>query len=563
MHIFAFTNNQNKLLTHKHATALCLLLLISSVSSAALSANPPPSTSIPSSKSSSALPGKAPGSQVPSNPVPRSGFTPVRPAGTSLPQTGGGPIMPDTGITPGDLNTQIPSPITPSTNSPTVPGVNSPSSNLDPIKSDQPQLRGIESNISLTSAFDEGLIRSPRTSAIRLLLGITKSEMVRATELPNPTLFMDNGYRAEFTYRYGLTIPIEQPWKLALRLVLAKNMIKQTDMEILKALWIFRANVRRAYTDLVVAQELYSTFSELVDLTNQLYGIAKKRFEAGEVAELDVYRAEQEAYKALAEQAQQQYRVLEARQVLAVILGRNPENNVEVPRLPTDGSMPPSAGILPGNNLPTLQVCLDKAMTNRPELKVLKQAIKTNGASLRLAYANILPNTTLGVGASNVNGPTQPSQNREAALQAIATDPASIEKKDRVNFHGFFFQVYQELPIFNVQQGDISKFNATDRQLKAELSGQENLVSSEVAAAYQRLSGAKRKIEIFQTKLLQRTLEIARLSRLGYEVGQSDINATLLAQQATIQIKTDYLTTLATYQQAYTDLEQSIGTVLQ
>ena len=417
--------------------------------------------------------------------------------------------------------------------------------------------------MSLSSAFDEGLIRSPRTSAIRLQLGITKSELVRATELPNPTMFMDNGYRAEFTYRYGFTIPIEHPWKLALRVVLAKNMIKQTDLEILKSLWIFRATVRRAYTDLVVAQELYSTYTELVELTDQLQKIAKKRFEAGEVAELDVYRAEQEAFKALAEQEQQQYRVLEARQALAVILGRMPESPVDVPRLPTDGTQPSSTGILPGGTLPPLQDCLNKAMANRPELKVLKQAIKTNGASLRLAFANIVPNTTIGVGNSNVNGPTQPSQNQAAAARAIATDPSSIGPKDRVNFHGFFFQVYQEVPLFNFQQGDITKFGATEKQLKAELLGQENMVAAEVATSYQRLAGAKRKIEIFQTKLLQRTLEIARLSRLGYEVGQSDINATLLAQQATIQIKTDYLTTLATYQQAYTDLEQSMGTVLQ
>ena len=447
----------------------------------------------------------------------------------------------------------------------TIPASPSTSDLVNPVNTG-PELRGMEVRVSLNRAFDEGLMKSPRTSAIRLLLGITKSELYRATEMANPSIFFDNGYRAEFTYRYGFQIPIEQPWKLALRVVLAKNMIKQTDLEILKSLWLFRAQVRRAYTDLVVAQELYTTFTELVDLTEQLQKISKKRFEAGEVAELDVYRAEQEAAKALADQEQQQFRVLEAKQALTVILGRMPTDEIEVPRLPQEGQRPEAAGILPGNDLPTLQVCLDKAMVNRPELKVLQQAIKTNGANLKLAYANVVPNPMIGVGTSSVNGPTQPSVfNLQNALSSSIRNGTEFqpEAKDRVNFHGFFFQVFQEIPIFNVQQGDITKYGATDRQLKAELLGTKNLVTAEVATAYQRLSGAKRKIEIYQTRLLQRTLEIARLARLGYEVGQSDINATLLAQQATIQIKTEYLAAVATYQQAYTDLEQSIGTVLQ
>lgn len=58
-------------------------------------------------------------------------------------------------------------------------------------------------------------------------------------------------------------------------------------------------------------------------------------------------------------------------------------------------------------------------------------------------------------------------------------------------------------------------------------------------------------------------MEIVRLARLGYEVGQTDINAVLLAQQAAIEIKTEYLEAVSSYQKAFTDLEQSIGTTLQ
>lgn len=404
----------------------------------------------------------------------------------------------------------------------------------------------------LPAAFDEGLVLSPRTAAIRLQLGITKSNLIRATEMPNPTIFMDNGYKAEFTYRYGVTIPIEPPWKLALRVVLAKNQIKQTDFEILKALWIYRANVRRAYTDYVVAQELDRTYADLADLTAQLQGIARKRVDAGESAELDVYRAEQEAAKATANKEQQKYLVLAAQQRLAVILGRNPDAELSVPLLPPDGPMPKTSGILPVSDVafPTLTNCLDLALKNRPELKVARQAVKTQKAGLKMAAGNIMPNPTIGVGSSVVNGP------------GLAAD-ATIRDVGKNIFHGYFFQIYQELPLLNFQQGDISMYRANVRQLQSEVLAQENLVTEEVASAYQRLAGARRKIEIYQERLLERTIEIVRMSRLGYQVGQTDINAVILAQQAAVQIKTEYLTAVTNYQQAFTDLEQSIGTTLQ
>ncbi len=409
-----------------------------------------------------------------------------------------------------------------------------------------------KSNLSLPNAFNEGLIHSPRTASVRLQLGITKSQLIRATELPNPSIFMDNGYKAEFTYRYGITLPIEPPWKLILRVALAKNQIKQTNFEIIRALWFYRASVRTAYTNYVVAQELYRTLFELADLTEQLHQVARKRFDAGEVAELDVYRAEQEAAKGQANKEQQQFLLLEARQSLAVLLGRIPEDEISVPLLPPDGPPPTTSGILPVTDtaFPTIEKCLKLAMENRPDLKVVRQSLRTNSANLKLAVSNIIPNPTIGVGSSVVNGPALPAD----AL------PEDVGKNI---LHGFFFQVFQELPILNFQQGDLSQYKATGRQLQIEIKAQENIVTQEVVTAYQRMVGAKRKIEIYQDRLLARTLEIVRPARLGYEIANSNINDVLLAQQSAIAVKTEYLEAVAAYQLAFKDLEQSIGTPLQ
>ena len=49
------------------------------------------------------------------------------------------------------------------------------------------------------------------------------------------------------------------------------------------------------------------------------------------------------------------------------------------------------------------------------------------------------------------------------------------------------------------------------------------------------------------------------MARRGYEVGQTDLTATLAAQQANVQTKAAYLEAVRNYQQSLTDLEQAIG----
>ena len=114
-----------------------------------------------------------------------------------------------------------------------------------------------------------------------------------------------------------------------------------------------------------------------------------------------------------------------------------------------------------------------------------------------------------------------------------------------------------------MNQGDIAKFKATRRQLTYQISAQKNMIQSDVLSAYNNLVAAREKIRVYQEHVLNDSNEVARLARRSYEVGQSDINSTLLAQQANIQIQMQYLDAVMTYQSAYTDLEQACGTPLE
>ncbi|MBX9771125.1 MAG: TolC family protein, partial [Candidatus Obscuribacterales bacterium] len=110
-----------------------------------------------------------------------------------------------------------------------------------------------------------------------------------------------------------------------------------------------------------------------------------------------------------------------------------------------------------------------------------------------------------------------------------------------------------------VQQGDIARIRATNKQLKREFESQKNVITEEVSAAYQQLLAARERLKYFQEQILNKSEDIARMARFAYQSGQSDITTVLAAQQSNVQAKALYLEAVRTYQQALTDLEISIG----
>jgi len=416
--------------------------------------------------------------------------------------------------------------------------------------SDVPLRGPITQPVSMGQAMSETLIQSPRAASLRLQLGIAKSNVIRATQMPNPNLFMDNGYKAEYTYRYGFSVPIEPPWKMVLRIIAAKKEIKRVDLEISKALWALRGDIRRAYTEVLVGQERYEALKELAELYQLLLATAEKRWKAGDVARVDVYRAELAYTQATINQEQASIEVLRAKQSLSVLLGRKHNLDLFVPRLDSI-SLQKKADKL--SYLPDLDIALPAlgrlvgvAQDNRLEIKIVDQTIRAAQANLKLTYGNIAPTPAIGVGSSVVNGPGAP-------------DATALTKN---NFHGFFFQTFVELPIFNFQQGDISKYRSMLQQLKAEVSTQKNIVEQDVVQAYQSVVIQRKKIQSYQEKALSRSAEIARLTQKSYQVGETDIASALQAQQANVQVRNEYLDAIKAYELAYTDLEQSIGTTL-
>lgn len=397
--------------------------------------------------------------------------------------------------------------------------------------------------ISIFNSLDEALAKSPRAAAIRALFPVAKSEFARATEQVSPQFNKDSGVAAEQTFRTGTIITVEPPWKLIFRLIVAKKFVDQQKLDLMADLWRLRAEVRRTYTEVVVAQETLETQTSLYDLAHTLRVVTEKRFQAGDVPELDLLKARLAESQYDVERLVAERRVIRAKQQLNIIMGRQPEAPITVPRLPAFLGAAKNAAQIKHPLLPDfsraerpLETFIATAMKFRYELKSLDQQLLVNKANLKRVYGNMIPNVQYWTGNSNTyNLPSGP------------------------RLSAYYFGVNMPTNLTDFGQGDLAKFKALARQLNYQVGSQKNIVIGEVSSAYNNLLAARQKLQNYEEHILHDSFEVARLARRSYEVGQSDITSTLQTQQNNVLIRSLYLQAIQMYQDAFTELEMACG----
>jgi cobalt-zinc-cadmium efflux system outer membrane protein len=310
-----------------------------------------------------------------------------------------------------------------------------------------------------------------------------------------------------------------------------------------QSLWLLRADIRRAYTELVVSQESLEMTQQFAKLTQQLADVARKRNQSGDVPKLDVYKAELAAAQANIDAGQAERRVLQAREQLNIIMGRPEEADLPVPHLaPFELHTDKANSLLPNlsEELPAMMHYINDALQERLEIKLVASEIVANQAMHKLTVGNILPNGQISFGWDRQLGSGgQPTL-------------------DRMYLMGSF-----PIPIFDRQQGELARISATASNLNLQLNSERNVVRGQVALAYRKVVNARENMRQYQESVIALSQKVAELGRLSYQLGQTDITAALNAQQANIQVRNSYLSEVMNYEQAFTDLEQAVGHVLQ
>lgn len=402
--------------------------------------------------------------------------------------------------------------------------------------------------LTLEQALRASISRNPEFKAIQARVGISNAEILTAKTRINPALMTDNGV-AEKTYRFGLEQTLELGGKRKHRIELAKAQREAVLADSNTQLLNLRVNVRQAYTMLYNAQERQKAYQNILQVTQELVNIAKKREYAGDISKLDTLQTEilnvnanndlQVASNELVN-AQNELNAL-LYQPLTVELTLAPPSltpqldiNAPIETPKTD------AGVLHGE---VKQVALDlnrlieTALNNRPEIQHNLRNIQVAERQAALSKANRIPNLTVSAGGDTVTGAGQRAS-------------------------GVFVTGRMEIPVLNRQQGPIQEALARKAQLEQEQAALKNRITLEVSKAYTSFISNQGRIERYETQLLPYSVAVVDKSRRAFVEGKTNILSAINAQQAYMNTRLGYLQAVMDYQNTISHLERAVGTGL-
>lgn len=404
------------------------------------------------------------------------------------------------------------------------------------------------SSLTLEQAIQSAIANNPQVKAVRSRLGVSEAEILSAGLRPNPSLLSDNGI-AEKTYRVGVEQTIELGGKRRNRIALAKAQRDVVLADINTQLLDLRTDVRRAYTQLYSAQERQKIYKNILQVSQELADVAKKRERAGDVSKLNVLETEIVSINANNELQTSMVEVVNGRSRLNAILNQPlhtdlalapPSSSPQLTSVPVSAPPAPQGAPVLQGGVNQLEADLDgliqAALSHRPEIQQNLRQVEVTRFQTALARANRIPNLSLAAGPDIVTG-----DEGETSVFIIGN---------------------LELPLFNRQQGAIHEAQARRVQLEQEQMALKNRITYEVSSAYNSFKANQERIQRYETQLLPYSVAIVDKSRRAFDEGKTSILNAIYAQQAYMNTRLGYLQALIDFQNSISDLERAVGTGL-
>jgi cobalt-zinc-cadmium efflux system outer membrane protein len=345
-----------------------------------------------------------------------------------------------------------------------------------------------------------------------------------AKERPNPTL----GFSASRDAPHeGATLdqPLELGPKRGRRIEVAKGQLALTDLEIVAVERQVRHSVRDAYYQAEFKRAVSAQRAELLSLARRLREIAQARFDAGDVAQLEVVQADLEVARTDAELqlARQEEEVAGSR--LNALLNEPKDSHWEL--ADTLESLPA---------VPSLAELDASAFRSNPDLQSVRQQAAIEQARANLLRAERISDFSAGIGA-DFNNPG----NYTAGLRG---------------------QFSMAIPIFSHNQGEIAQSVATQHQISRQLLAQQKSIESEVQAAVLEFGARASQVKIFHDNLVPAAKRLAGMAEDSYKAGQSSILTVIDARRNTNQVQGEFLDSLLAAHAAFAALEEAVGVPL-
>ena len=362
-------------------------------------------------------------------------------------------------------------------------------------------------------------LRAARQQRALALAGITT-----ARQFPNPTVSFSVSRDAPHESALW-DQPLDIAGQRGKRIAVAREEQRSIELDIAALERQVRRRTREAFYRALAAREQTQQAKAALDLTSRLKEIVQERFDAGDVAQLDVIEADVELSRATADYETSLQSQKSADVALAALLNRPLDEALTLAG--TLATVPPA---------PALASLTTSALTSNADVQKTTQDLRTEERRLSLAKSERIPRVDLQVG-TDLNAP--PDFN--------------------VGPRG---QIAVAVPLFYHGQGEVAQSSARLEALRLTLQSQQVNVSAEIAAAYYDYAAKQHLAQQYQERIVPESVRLEEMAEESYRSGKSNLLTLIEAQRRLNEVRKGYIDSLLATQSAFAALEETVGAPL-
>lgn len=401
-----------------------------------------------------------------------------------------------------------------------------------------PVRRANAEGLGLRQAIAAALSGNKDLQAARFATAQARARLVQAGVLPNPHLELANKNDALFKNEgeYTASVGFSQQFPVAGRIARQKDVARvDIDLamaEIKEAEWKLVSEVANSFYGVVVLGRQIEARDRLIEFDMKLVDVARRRFGAAEVSEIDVNMAQLDLERVRQERALLLSDKAVQTDHLNLLLGRTATQ-----ALALDEALP-STDTFPA--LPELQ---RRALERRPDLRSAVLKAERAHADTKLALSERWEDWTIGAGVersrSVIEGAPPQSSNNSLALSL------SIP-----------------LPLADNKQGRIEETLASGAQANAQIAALRHSIDNEVASNLAEVKRLQQSTLDYKQTLIPMSERNLTLVQQSYGQGQLTITEVVQAARQQGDLNVSYLSTLNLYLQAVSKLRTATGEYL-
>ncbi|NOK02335.1 MULTISPECIES: TolC family protein [Myxococcus] len=282
------------------------------------------------------------------------------------------------------------------------------------------------------------------------------------------------------------------------------------------------ADVRQAFGRALAAEQSLRLSDDALGLAEEGRKVAKERLEAGAASHIEMNIATVERGRAQQEKVRATRLRLQALAELKLLLGMDPNEDITLDHALRTEVTPQ----------PALSVLVERASSQRQDVKAARAEWEAARAELRFASRDALPRPSVGLAYGREENDT------------IIQGTLNID-----------------LPVFNRNQAERGASVARERRAQQRLAATERFVRAEVELALSRYQSAQAAAELFDAEVLAALQENLNLVTEAYRAGKVDSLQLLIIRREALDGRRGYIEALEELNAAHAQFLKVMGTL--